>query len=89
MVVSPLCPRPSCAAAGCLETREHAIMECPDFADTRRSVDQQLRSSSLHHRPLCLNDVLGAVECYSRKAQIFVLGATARLLLDIDRRRHL
>ena len=88
--VSPLCPHPPCHRAGLKETTEHALLECPLYEGVRGSINSRLLQHPSFCRTMTLADALGAVEGISSKAdRRLILEQTSRLLLDLDRHRHL
>jgi len=87
---SPLCPHPPCHRAGLKETTKHALLDCPLYQGVRGSVNSRLLQHPSFYRTMTLADALGAVEGVSSKAdRRLMLQQTSRLLLEVDRHRHL
>ena len=87
---SPLCPHPPCHRAGLKETTKHALLDCPLYQGVRGSINSRLLQHPSFYRTMTLADALGAVEGVSGKAdRRLILQQTSRLLLEIDRHRHL
>jgi hypothetical protein len=88
--LSPLCPHPPCHRAGLKETTKHALLECSLYESVRGSINSRLLQHPSFYRTMTLADALGAVEGISSKAdRRLILEQTSRLLLDLDRHRHL
>ena len=88
--VSPICPHPPCHRAGLKETTGHALLECPLYEGVRDNINSRLLQRPSFYRTMTLADALGAVEgISSRGDRRLILQETGKLLLEIDRHRHL